>query len=134
MLKHVEKMRVRWVDTDASGRIHYTAAFRYFEVAEWELFRKAGFPLRSHDEEFGLPRVDVQASFHSMLSVDDEIAVHIEVLRLGNTSVSFGYTIYKEQETTPCVSGQVTAVFIDTNGRPIPIPDRIRHALSDGIL
>ena len=32
---HEEKLRVNWVDTDASGRIHYTAALRYFEI--WTL-------------------------------------------------------------------------------------------------
>ena len=26
---HTEKLRVNWIDTDASGRIHYTAALRY---------------------------------------------------------------------------------------------------------
>ena len=26
--------RIRFIDTDASGRIHYTAMFRYFESAE----------------------------------------------------------------------------------------------------
>ncbi len=31
--------RIRFVDTDASGRIHYTSLFKFFEAAETELFR-----------------------------------------------------------------------------------------------
>ena len=31
--------RIRFIDTDASGRIHYTCMFRYFESAEVEFLR-----------------------------------------------------------------------------------------------
>ena len=128
MLKHVERIRVRWVDTDASGRIHYTAAFRYFEIAEWELLRRAGIPLRGHEEEFGLPRKEVTATFHEMLTVDDELAVHIEPERMGNTSITFAIEVFKEERH--CISGKVVVVFIGKTGRPIPIPDHIRKALA----
>ena len=36
------RLRVEWVDTDASGRIHHTAAFRFAEVVEHELMRELG--------------------------------------------------------------------------------------------
>ena len=63
MIEHVERMRVAWVDTDASGLIHYTAALRWFEVAEHALLRKL-FDWRSAPGErtFGLPRVHVERS------------------------------------------------------------------------
>jgi acyl-CoA thioester hydrolase len=130
MLTHVEKLRVRWVDTDASGRIHYTAAFRYFEIAEWELFRRAGIPLQGPEQGFGFPRVSVSATFHTALYADDEIAVHIKPERIGTTSITFACEVFREE--TLCVSGKITAVFIGDRERPIPVPDRIRQALSTG--
>ena len=33
---------IRWIDTDAGGRIHFTVAFRWAEVAETGLYRKLG--------------------------------------------------------------------------------------------
>ena len=128
MISHIEKLRVRWVDTDASGIIHYTAAFRYFEVAEWELLRKVGVPFRPHEKDFGLPRVAVNATFHVPLRVDDEIAVHIRVERLGTTSVTFALEIFREEML--CVSGSVTVVFINDQGKPISIPNQVRRALT----
>jgi len=128
VFKHIERVRVRWVDTDASGRIHYTAAFRYFEIAEWELFRRAGIPLRGHEEEFGLPRKEVTATFHETLMVDDELAVHIESERMGNSSITFAIEVFKEDRN--CISGKVVVVFIGSNGKPMPIPDHIRKALA----
>jgi acyl-CoA thioester hydrolase len=128
MASHVEKLRVRWVDTDASGIIHYTAAFRYFEVAEWELFRKVEISLGRQDLSFGFPRVSVNATFHAPLRADDEIAVHIRPERIGNTSVTFAIEIFRE--AIRCISGKVTAVFTNEQGQPVPIPEKIRLALT----
>ncbi len=128
MIVHVEKLRVRWVDTDASGRIHYTAAFRYFEAAEWELFRRVGIALRGHEKTFGFPRVSVTAAFHAPLYADDEIAVHISPERVGTTSITFALEVFREE--TLCISGKVTSVFIGAEGRPIPVPEPIRLALT----
>ena len=125
MISHVEKLRVRWVDTDASGIIHYTAAFRYFEAAEWELFRKAGISFHLDKRHWGLPRVAVNATFHAPLHVDEEIAVHIRPERLGTTSITFALEIFRE--TTRCISGSVSVVFTGPQGNAIPIPDDIRQ-------
>jgi acyl-CoA thioester hydrolase len=128
MLTHIERLRVRWVDTDASGRIHYTAAFRYVETAEWELFRKIGIPLHGHGKGLGFPRVAVSATFHVPLYADDDIAVHIGPERVGNTSITFAFEVFKED--TRCISGKITAVFVDDQDKPMPIPDAIRTALT----
>jgi YbgC/YbaW family acyl-CoA thioester hydrolase len=128
MLSHVEKLRVRWVDTDASGIIHYTAAFRYFEVAEWELFRKAGISLSASGQTLGLPRVAVNATFHAPLHVDEEIAVHIRPERLGNTSITLALEIFRDE--TLCISGTVSVVCTGDRGQPIAIPNSIREALT----
>lgn len=40
--RHLERLRVAWVDPDAGGRIHFTAAFGYAEVAETALLREVG--------------------------------------------------------------------------------------------
>lgn len=127
MRSHTEKLRVRWVDTDASGRIHYTAAFRYFETAEWELMRRAGFPLSDHRKISGLPRVHVSATFSAPLHVDEPIDVKVWVERIGSTSISFAGEIYRDGER--CVSGSITAVFVDQSDRPQPVPDAVRQAL-----
>ena len=52
------RRRVAWVDTDAGGRIHFTAVFRWAEEAETELVRRLGLPR----ERWGsFPRRKVEA-------------------------------------------------------------------------
>ncbi|MBI3247565.1 MAG: acyl-CoA thioesterase [Deltaproteobacteria bacterium] len=128
MLSHVVRLRVRWVDTDASGIIHYTAAFRYFEVAEWEFFRKIGILDRMKAGQFGLPRVSVNATFRSPLRVDEEIAVHIRLERIGTTSLTLALEIFRGE--TQCIAGAVTVVFTDAQGASMPIPDEVKRVLT----
>lgn len=33
-----KKIRIQFVDTDMSGRIHYSAIFRYFEIMDHHFF------------------------------------------------------------------------------------------------
>jgi acyl-CoA thioester hydrolase len=42
VIEHVVRTRVAWVDTDASGRIHFTAFFRWAELAETALRHELG--------------------------------------------------------------------------------------------
>ena len=117
-------MRVAWVDTDAGGRIHFTNAFRWAEVAETGLMRRLGLL-----EDWGdYPRRHVEAEFLQVLRFEDEIEVAISVERVGRTSITYGWTIAKDGEVH--VTGRHTVVNVDPEGRPEPLSDRVRAVLS----
>ncbi len=121
--RHVERMRVAWVDTDAGGRIHFTAAFRFAESAEIALRRSLGLL-----EDWGrYPRRRVEAEFIEVLRFDDELVVGIRPDRLGRTSVTWAWQIVREDEL--CVEGRHTVVHVDSIGRPTPLPAPVRSAL-----
>jgi YbgC/YbaW family acyl-CoA thioester hydrolase len=128
MPEHRERLRVRWVDTDASGRIHFTAAFRYFEIAEFELLRALGVPYQTNAEA-DFPRVSVAATFRKPITVDDVIEVRIRPARVGERSVTYQCDIYHQGEHA--IEGQVTAVAVGPDGRPRPLPESLRRALTD---
>lgn len=122
--EHAERFRVAWVDTDAGGRIHFTAAFRWAEAAEAGLMRKHGLL-----ERWGnYPRRHVEAEFVQVLVFEDEIEARIRVERVGRTSITYAWTISKEGE--PYVVGRHTVVHVDAAGAPEPLPDEVRSALS----
>lgn len=122
-VEHIERGRVAWVDTDAGGRIHFTAAFRWAEVAETGLLRSLELLPRWTD----YPRRHVQADFLRVLVFEDEIETRLRVQQVGRTSVTYAWEIVKDGE--PCVVGSHTAVLVDGKGRPEPIPDDVRSAL-----
>jgi acyl-CoA thioesterase FadM len=123
-VEHVERTRVAWVDTDAGGRIHFTAAFRWAEMAETGIRRKLGLI-----EEWGsYPRRKVEAEFLQVLVFEDEIEVRIRPERLGETSITWAFEITRDGE--PCVRGTLVVVHVDDQGRPAPLTEKERTALS----
>jgi len=116
--------RVQWVDTDAGGRIHFTAAFRWAEAAETALMRRIGLL-----EGWGdYPRKHVEAEYHRVLRFEDEFDVRLRVESVGRTSITYVWTIEKAREAA--IEGRHTVVHVDAEGRPDPVPDAIRAALS----
>lgn len=115
--------RVRYVDTDTSGRIHYTALFRYFEAAEQEFLRTirhgySGDP----GTEIGWPRVHAECDVSGPLVFDDEIGVEVSVSRLGNSSFELSFRILKEDRDH--AHGRVVIVCLDRQtqrSRPLPV-------------
>ena len=123
-VEHVERARVAWVDTDAGGRIHFTAAFRWAEMAETGIRRKLGLL-----EEWGsYPRRRVEAEFLKVLVFEDEIEVSIRPERLGETSITWAFEISRDGEV--CVKGMLVVVHVDDEGRPAPLTEKERAALS----
>jgi YbgC/YbaW family acyl-CoA thioester hydrolase len=122
--RHVERLRVAWVDTDAGGRIHFTAAFRYAERAETALMRELGLV----DRLVNYPRRHVEADFRAVLRFEDEVAVAIRPGRIGTTSITWSWEISRGDEV--CVEGRHTVVHVGADGRPAPLPDEVRERLA----
>lgn len=123
-LFHCERLRVGWVDTDASGRIHFTAAFRWVEAAESSLYRKAGV---FADGVGHLPRRHVEVDYLRALIFEDEIEVCVRVASVGTTSITFEWQISHGGETA--VRGRHTAVQVDASGQPFALDENVRNVL-----
>ncbi len=124
MVEQVEHARVAWVDTDAGGRIHFTAAFRWAEAAEVALIRRLGLL----DAGWGdYPRRKVEAEYLKVLRFEDELEIRLRVENVGRTSVTYAWTITKDGE--PHVKGRHTVVHVDEEGRPEPLADAVRAIL-----
>src|SRR5258708_13055757 len=97
MQAFIWESRNRFVDTDASGRIHYTALFRHFEAAEFEFLRAIGCPYTSFlSEGVGFPRVHVECDYLSALRCDGLILTACSVEPGGGTSVPFRFSLILE--------------------------------------
>jgi acyl-CoA thioesterase FadM len=118
------RLRVAWVDTDAGGRIHFTAAFRWAEAAETSLRRRLGIV-----DDWGMyPRRRVEAEYLLVLRFEDEVELALAPERVGETSITWAWTVERGGET--CVTGRHTVVHVDDEGRAAPLPEAVRAALS----
>jgi YbgC/YbaW family acyl-CoA thioester hydrolase len=122
--RHVLRSRVAWVDTDAGGRIHFTAVFRWAEAAETALRRSLGLL----DDWADYPRRAVEAEYLHVLRFEDELELELAVERVGTTSIAYAWEIRRDDEV--CIRGRHTVVHVGADGRPAPLPAQVRSALA----
>jgi acyl-CoA thioester hydrolase len=121
--------RIRWADADFAGRLHFPRIFEYFEEGETELLRAAGFTMFEGDGH-DFPRKHVEAVFHQVLPLDAPFVLRVSVGRLGNTSIRYDYRVFADAACTElAIEGSMTVVTVK-DGRPAPIPEKMRIALS----
>lgn len=127
MTPYVFETRIRFIDTDASGRIHYTCMFRYFESAEIEFLRTVGISYR--ETEISFPRVHVECDYRLQLRFDDVIQIEVCLTKLGRSSVRFEFRALRSGEVA--ATGAIVVVCMDGGTqRSTPIPDGIRAQLA----
>jgi len=119
--------RILFIDTDASGRIHYTAMFRYFEAAEIEFFRAIGV-LHEH-AGISFPRVHAECDYRSAIRYDDLLEIEVSVGRIGKTSVQMKFSALKAG--VEAAAGNVVIAFMDRQTqRATAIPQGVRDKLT----
>jgi acyl-CoA thioester hydrolase len=132
-------IRVPFHDVDSTGRIHFTAIFRYMEIAEHELRRSIGFPEATSFKDIAFPRVHVECDFRGAIRYDDELTVEARVDRVRNSSWTVAFIVRITQEAdkielqgvSPLVAeGYMTMVSMDQRTeQAIPLPEALRSAL-----
>lgn len=123
MSVHVSRGVVRFSETDASGRHHYTAPQKWAENAEHEVIRAAGGDVAA------FPRRVVNATYELPLNAGDEYVVELGVGRLGTTSISYEWRVLLRGEVA--VTGSHTTVHLGRDGRPAPLPPPVRSTLEN---
>jgi acyl-CoA thioester hydrolase len=122
--RHVERSRVAWIDTDAGGRIHFTAPFRWAEAAETALLRSLGLV----DDWADYPRRAVEAEYLAVLRFEDEFELELSPERVGTSSITYVWDIRCDGNV--CIRGRHTVVHVDADGRPAPLGAKARTALT----
>ncbi len=120
--------RIHMIDTDASGRIHFTAMFRYFELAETEFLRTLGVTY-SNRNNYNLPRVHVECDFLRVIRLDDVLDIEVSITNIGRSSFRYEFQTFNAAQLA--ARGAVVVACVDhrTLGS-IPIPDDLRARLS----
>ncbi len=125
--------RVRWSDCDPLGIIHYSAYLRLFEIAEHEMFRACGLPFEILRTSGGvwLPRKALQVEFHSPAQMDEAIEVESWFSRVGETSLTMRFEVYRASDRAHRASGSLTVVCVnkDTMGK-YPLPQDVRDKIA----
>ena len=130
--KFATQLRVRWSECDAQGIVFYGVYLDYLDVAQAEYYRNLG--LRLYDPEgrrsFDTATVKATLEYRSPARVDETLAVHARVARIGSTSITYRYEVYGADTGLLVVEAEVVAVDYDAEaGASRRVPDGLRAAI-----
>jgi acyl-CoA thioester hydrolase len=125
------RTRVGFSDTDAQGIVYYGRYFPYIDLARVEYLRMLGL-LGMEIGERGVEFVTRAGTieYHAPAVFDDELEVFIRIARIGRTSLTYEFAVYRAQDDLLMVTGTQTLVLVDLDERkPCEIPQELRETI-----
>ena len=130
-------LKIRFGDIDHAGIVYYPRFLHYFHVALEEFFGQQlgiDYPILIDEHRIGLPTVHLQTDFRRPLRYGDQIDVEVSVLKIGTSSITFGYRVFKPGKEEPWIEGHNVAVCLDMDTfKKKDIPDWLRLKLETQI-
>lgn len=126
-------MKVAFDDADSEGIVFFGNYFRLAHRAleQWLPQQGLDWAVWFQNSEFGVPLRHVEAEYLSPLHPGEAFAVRIQVVRLGDTSLTFQYEFSQPQKTASLLARLKTShVFVSRIERvKMTIPLAIRQVL-----
>ena len=118
-------VKVYYEDTDAGGVVYYANYFKYLERARTEALFSIGFSNKKVKEDFNSLIIvkSCNIEYKKSAYLEDELTVRSFVKSITKTSFFMNQIITKGEETI--VEAQIHLVFINTEGKPVKIPNEI---------
>jgi YbgC/YbaW family acyl-CoA thioester hydrolase len=129
------RLRVRWAEVDMQKIVFNGHYLTYIDTAVAEYWREIGLPYpQGYVERYGNDVYLRKASVEYLGSAryDDLLVVGCRVARLGRSSMSFAFEIYREAEDAPLVTAELVYVNADpTTMKAMPLPEELRTKITN---
>ena len=129
MKKFKSSFNVYYEDTDAGGVVYYANYLKFLERARTEALFSIGYSNKKIKENFG-SLIIVKAcniEYKKSAHLEDELTIRSFVKSITKTSFFMNQIITKADDII--VEAQVHLVFVNTDGKPVKIPDEIYSKL-----
>ncbi|MNK22166.1 1,4-dihydroxy-2-naphthoyl-CoA hydrolase [compost metagenome] len=122
-------MTTRLRDTDVYGHMNNVVYNEYFDTAVNQTLIELGvLDLRASDV-IGLV-VHSQTSYFRPVAFPDTVVIGVRVGRLGRTSVTYEYALFRGQDDEAAAQGSFTHAYVGReSNRPVELPQPLRAAL-----
>jgi acyl-CoA thioester hydrolase len=125
------RLRVRWAEVDMQKIVFNAHYLTYIDTAIAEYWREIELPYpHGYVERYGsdifLRKATVE--YLGPARYDDELAVCCRVAKLGRSSMTFHFEIYRGAEML--ISAELVYVNADASMKAVPLPDDVRERVS----
>lgn len=125
-------LHVRYADTDAQGHVFFANYLTYADEGLTWWLHHIGLPY-SRLEELALDFVfaDAQCTYRDRARFNELLHVHCGPERVGRTSLTHRFEVVRVSDDTLLAEGTLVQVCVGRpEGRPTPLPDELRAAIS----
>lgn len=131
-LMFIHKTQVRLQDTDATGVLYFAQQFKMALEAFEEFLQARGFSWRQLlSSDYLMPVVHAEGDYLAPVMVGDTLNICLEVVRVGDSSFTLGYTLHDVDRKIDVGKVQIVHVVVDRQKRSaVPIPPFFREILN----
>lgn len=132
----ITQNRVRMHDTDMAGILYFPRQFRFAHDALEDYVESLGmtFDQVFHKEKFVFVIVHAEADYLTPLKVGDRLEIHLGIEKIGASSFTVVYHIYKSDKTLAGKAKTVHVTLDSLTRVKIPIPDSFRKQLEKNLI
>lgn len=125
--------RVRWVDTDIAGVMHFSNFLRYFEACEEEFYRSLGLSLNAIREKYDIliPRVEACCQYKVACRFDDQIEVTLKVREVASKTITYDFQLFRKQDGRLAAEGYIKCITVDSSWKAVPLPPEMAKTLRE---
>ena len=127
------RLRVRWAEVDMQKIVFNGHYLTYIDTAVAEYWREIGLPypqgyVERYASDMYLRKATVE--YLGAARYDDLLTVGCRVAKLGRSSMTFQFEIYRDTEEAPLVSAQLVYVNADpATMKAAPLPEELRDKI-----
>ncbi|RYG49541.1 acyl-CoA thioesterase [bacterium] len=131
MIPTVERVRVRYGETDMMGHAYYANYLYWFEQARGAWCRARGYSYLVLEEMgYRLPAVEAHLEYKREALYDDVLAVKVWISEIKRASMRFDYEVTNERTGQLATTGYTWHVLMSGETRKaVSIPPEVREML-----
>ena len=130
-LKHENRVKIYYSDTDSYGIVWHGAYVKWFEMGRVELINILGMDFNEFDAlDIVLPVVELNIRYKASSKIFDEVLIKTEIEELKPSSLTFKHTLINLTTNKPSVIATSTVVATSKDGKMYrKMPDVIYNKL-----
>ena len=119
------KLKIYYEDTDSGGVVYYANYLKFLERARTEALYSIGYSNKKVKEDFESLIIvkSCNIEYKKPAYLEEELKVRSFVKSITKTSFLMSQIITRGDDVI--VESQVHLVFVNTNGKPVKVPDQI---------
>lgn len=123
-------LKVRYADTDAQGHVFFANYLTFMDEALTGYFHAIGCsPAEMNAMGVDFVYADAQCSYRGRAFFEDVLSIHVAVARVGNTSFTTSYGVYRGDELV--AEGRTVTVCVDAKSlAKTAVPERLSQAIA----